>query len=75
MLYKNTCMEFCQFCVKKMPGSQFDKFYIAEMVKKFPKQEDMDELFATIKGFDDDTFESQFQKFTEDMKAKSQSLT
>jgi DnaJ family protein C protein 2 len=36
-LYKNTCKEFCLYCVSKMPTSQFDKFYIAEMVKKFPK--------------------------------------
>ena len=27
-----------------MPGSNYDKFYLEEMAKKYPKQEEMDNL-------------------------------
>jgi hypothetical protein len=29
-----------------MPGTKFDKFYVEVLVKKYPKQEALDELVA-----------------------------
>lgn len=55
--YRLTCKEFNIFACSKMPGGKFDKWYIEEMVKKYPKQEDMDVIFDRIKNFDDATFE------------------
>jgi hypothetical protein len=55
-LYRLTCKEFSNFCCEKMPGSNYDKYYIEEMVKKFPKQENIEGLFAKVKEFDDEEF-------------------
>ena len=35
-----------------MPGTKFDKFYVEEMVKKYPKQESLDELVSRIKAIE-----------------------
>lgn len=59
-LYRLTCREFNQYCVSKMPNSKYDKYYIDEFVKKYPKQPLMDALFEKVRGFKDDTFEDQF---------------
>lgn len=60
-LYRATCKEFTLYVVDKMPTSKYDKFYLSEMVKKFPNQEKIDALFSEIKAFKDDTFEEEFQ--------------
>ena len=31
-----------------MPGSKYDKFYIEEMVKKYPMQDELNQLLADI---------------------------
>lgn len=53
-----------------MPTSKYDKYYIDEMVKKFPKQDDIDGIFERVKGFSDDTFESQFQEVVDEFMTK-----
>ena len=37
-VYRNTCKEFVMFVVKMIPESKYDKFYLAEMIKKYPAQ-------------------------------------
>jgi len=49
-----------------MPGSKLDRWYIEEMVKKYPKQQDMDEVFEEVKHFDDETFEEEFKELIEE---------
>lgn len=31
-----------------MPGTNYDRFYVDEMVKKYPKQEDLEALYEKI---------------------------
>jgi len=33
-----------------MPGTRYDRFYIDELVKKYPKQDQLDDLIAKIKA-------------------------
>ena len=33
-----------------MPGTKYDKFYIEELVKKFPKQEHVESLLSAVSG-------------------------
>ena len=35
-----------------MPGTRFDKFFIDELVKKYPKQDVLDKLVESIKAID-----------------------
>jgi len=46
-----------------MPGTKYDRFYVDEMVKKYPKQEQLDALFEKIKAItatDVPTFQNEF---------------
>lgn len=72
--YRATCKEFCVFCIKKMPGSKFDKFFIAEMVKDYATQAALDELFDQVRSFADATFESQFQEVVNAQAIKKEEL-
>lgn len=44
-----------------MPMSKYDRFYIAEMVKKYPKQPDIEYVFEQVRSFDSATFLKQFE--------------
>ena len=35
-----------------MPGSRFDKFFVDELVKKYPKQDVLDKLVESIHAID-----------------------
>ena len=35
--YRETAKNLVVYCVKLMPNSKYDKFYLAEFLKKFPK--------------------------------------
>ena len=41
--------------------SKYDRFYIAEMVKKYPKQPDIEYVFEQVRSFDSATFLKQFE--------------
>jgi DnaJ family protein C protein 2 len=85
-LYRETCKDLVVFCNQKMPGTKYDKFYIAELVKKYPKQEQLDELVAKVKAINQtsvDGFVNEFldlvndrdtelEKQKEDLKKKQQ---
>lgn len=53
--YKNTIKDLVRICDEKMPNSKYDKFYLEEMCKKYPKQDDLDGLIQKLnkikKGF------------------------
>lgn len=42
--------QIAQYCTEKMPGTKYDRFYVDELVKKYPKQEDLEALFEKIKN-------------------------
>ena len=46
--YRETAKELGSYCESKMPGTKFDKFFVAELVKKYAKQEALDELVSKI---------------------------
>lgn len=51
------------FCTEKMPGTNYDRFYIEEMIKKYPKLKDLDEFFnkvVQISAIDKDVFIKEF---------------
>lgn len=37
--YRQTVKDLIAFCVEKMPGTNYDKYYIDELVKKYPTQD------------------------------------
>ena len=47
--YRATVKELIAICVENMPGTNYDKFYVDELVKRFSQQDALDELIATIK--------------------------
>ena len=47
--YRASVKELVALCVENMPGTKYDKFYVDELIKKYPKQEDIDELISKIK--------------------------
>jgi len=60
--YRLTVKEITIYCAEQMPTCiRFDKYYLEEMFKKYPKQEQLDGLFEQLKGFTDDDFETQFE--------------
>jgi hypothetical protein len=42
--YKNSVKQLIALCDNKFPGTRYDRFYCEEMVKKYPKQQELDEL-------------------------------
>jgi hypothetical protein len=38
------------YCEEKMTGTKYDRFYIDELIKKYPKQEQLDSLIVKIKS-------------------------
>jgi len=46
-----------------MPGTKFDKFFIEVLVKKYPKQEALDELVAQIKSIESKSVEDFIDQF------------
>jgi len=46
--YRETIKEIITFCKSKMPSSKYDKFYLDEYVKKFPKQDTIDKFLGDL---------------------------
>ena len=46
-----------------MPGTKFDKFFIEVLVKKYPKQEALDELVGQIKSIESKSVEDFIDQF------------
>ena len=46
--YRETIKEIITFCKSKMPSSKYDKFYVAEFCKKFPQQDNIDNLLEEL---------------------------
>ena len=51
-LYREAVKEVIQICETKMPNSKYDKFYVQEMVKKFPTNEAIDELIQKLNNIE-----------------------
>jgi len=48
--YRATVKELIAICVENMPGTNYDKFYVDELVKRYMQQADLDALIVTIKA-------------------------
>jgi DnaJ family protein C protein 2 len=51
-LYKAAQKDLIAFCEEKMTGTKYDRFYVDELVKKYPKQEQLDGLIIKIKAIE-----------------------
>jgi len=49
-MYRETVKALIAMCVEKMPGSRYDKFFVDELVKKYPVQDKLDQLIEEIKA-------------------------
>lgn len=36
------------FCTEKMPETKYDRFYVEELVKKYPKLDDLETFFNKV---------------------------
>lgn len=48
--YRETVKVLIAHCEEHMPETNYDRFYLDELVKKYPKQEDLDALVDAVKG-------------------------
>lgn len=39
--YRESTKQLLEICTEKMPGTKYDRFYVEELVKKYPKLEDL----------------------------------
>ena len=46
--YKNKVKQLIIICEQKLPGTKYDRFYCEEMVKKYQKKEELDDLIAQV---------------------------
>jgi hypothetical protein len=46
--YRLTVKSLAALCVEKMPGTNYDRFYCDELVKKYKKQEDLEALIVNV---------------------------
>jgi DnaJ family protein C protein 2 len=61
--YRETAKDLATFCEASMPGTKFDKFFVEEMVKKYPTQGPLDELVSRIKGIESKSVDDFIDKF------------
>lgn len=61
--YRATVKELIAFCGEKMPGTNYDRFYIDELVKKYPYQENLDALFESVRQIEATSVEDYVDKF------------
>jgi len=50
LIYKTAQKALIAYCEERMPGTKYDRFYIDELVKKYPKQEALDALIEKVKA-------------------------
>lgn len=48
--YRATVKDLITICVENMPETNYDKFYVDELVKRYPQQEQLDELISQVKA-------------------------
>lgn len=48
--YRATVKELIAICVENMPGTNYDKFYVDELVKRYMQQEALDALIEQVKA-------------------------
>lgn len=46
-----------------MPGTTYDKFYCESLIKKYPKQEQLDELIIKVSAIEADSVDAYIEKF------------
>jgi DnaJ family protein C protein 2 len=51
-IYKTAQKDLIAYCEERMPGTRYDRFYIDELVKKYPKQEQLDGLVVKVKAIE-----------------------
>jgi hypothetical protein len=49
-IYRETVKGLAAYCTEKMPGTNYDRFYVDELVKKHKTQEALDELIVKVKS-------------------------
>lgn len=71
--YRETTKALIAFCTEKMPESKYDRFYLEELIKKYPKLEDLDAFFnqvVQITAIDKDMFIKDFLTIVESTEQK-----
>jgi hypothetical protein len=51
-VYRETVKGLAAYCSEKMPGTNYDRFYVDELVKKHKSQEALDELITKVKSIE-----------------------
>lgn len=46
--YRETTKQLLNFCTEKMPDTKYDRFYVEELVKKYPQLEDLQAFLEKI---------------------------
>ena len=49
-LYRRTVKVLAVYCTEMMPGTNYDRFYVDELVKKYPGQEKLEEFIVKVKA-------------------------
>lgn len=45
--------ELSDYCEMKMPKTNYDRYFVEELVKKYPKLEQLEKLLQTVKDIDE----------------------
>ena len=72
--WRGTVKEIIIFASKKMPGTNYDKFYFGELVKKFPKQEELEEFFDKMKAIEAKTPEEYIEQYEQMVSDKKEDV-
>lgn len=62
--YRMSFKALVELCVTNMPGTNYDKFWCETIVKKYPKQEQLDALIEEVAAIEADSVEA----FVEEIK-------
>jgi hypothetical protein len=49
-MYRATVKELAVYCTEMMPGTNYDRFYVDELVKKYPGQENLEAFIIKVKA-------------------------
>lgn len=73
--YRETTKQLIKICTEKMPDTKYDRFYFEELVKKYPKLEDLQAFLEKIQQIPATTteeFVKEFQFIVESSESKAQ---
>lgn len=62
-LYRQSCKKLVELCTEKMPGTNYDRFYCETLVKKYPKQEQLDGLIEKMAAIEADSVDAFIEQF------------